>query len=453
MPDFEFPVLPPSRGADITDALQASIDTAHARGGGRVVLPAGVWDCGAVRLLDNTELHLSEGAILKASTDYADYVAGTVSVVAENSDRALITARGARNVAITGPGWIDGQGNAWCEGDTLVRGVRWAAEHRPRIIVLEACQEVRIHRLNIRAAPMWTIHLVGCRDVRVEDCVIRNDMLMPNTDGVNFDGCQDGLVRDCAIEAADDCICVKTSDVSDAALAQPSERITVTGCTLRSNSCAIKIGTETHRDIRDISIAECMIAESNRAFGVFSRDGGMIERIRFARSSVDCHWTPDGFWGNGEAVTINAVPRRPGRLPGDVRDIVVEGIRGAMESAITLVGMPERPLRRISLEDLSLDQVPGTGSVVPELDLRPTAADLADHHDPAVGRRNAWMLDGNGRVIGLAPYPDGLPGLWAEHVDGLTCRSVEIRRPNPLPVDWNPNPAQFGDGTVTRDTP
>lgn len=448
VPRRDFPVAAPEDGEVITGALQAAIDAARGAGGGRVVVPAGTWTSGAIRLSDDIELHLPRGALLRASTDYADYAAGTVSVVAERSDRALISARGARNIAITGPGWIDGQGAAWCDGDALVRGVRWAKDRRPRIVVLEDCVDIRIADLNVRAAPMWTIHLVGCRDILVEGCEIRNDMLMPNTDGVNFDSCQDGTLRDCVIEAADDCVCMKTSAVDDPVLARPCERIEVTGCTFRSNSCAIKIGTESHRDLRDARFADCVIADSNRAFGIFSRDGGTIERVRFESSRVDCHWTPDGFWGNGEAVTINAVPRRPGSLPGEIRDVKIRDIEGTMESALNLVGLPERPLKRIAMERIDLRQVPGAGQDVPELDLRPTAAELTTHRDPAIGRENAWMLDAAGRVIGLEPYPGGLPGLWADHVDGLTCEDVSITRPTPLPARWNPNRVHYGAGTV-----
>ena len=440
----DFPVRAPASGA-ITTALQATIDAAHRAGGGRVVVPPGTWDTGSIRLFDRIELHLPAGSVLRAATDYDAYRAGTVSVVAEDSDRALIVARDARDIAITGPGRIDGQGEAWCDGP-LVRGVKWMRRHRPRMIVLEACSDIRFTGLTITDAPMWTIHLIGCRAIAIAGCTIRNDLLMPNTDGVNFDGCQDGTLRDSTIEAADDCVCMKTSALDDPALARPCERILVTGCRLRSNSCAVKIGTETHRDIRDVLFADCEIVNSNRAFGVFSRDGGVIERVVFQDSTVDCRWTRDGFWGNGEAVTVNALPRRAGRPPGTVRDVGVRNIAGTMASAITLIGTAERPLTRIALEAIALVQKAGAPDRVPALDLRPTAADVNGRRDPAAGRGNAWALDDDGRVIGLAPYPGGLPGLWAEHVAGLALKDVRIDRPAPLPAGWAQEAVRTGAG-------
>ncbi len=445
MSDIDF-LVPKPDGTEITGCLRGTIEQARAAGGGRIIVPVGAWETGAIRLFDHIELHLQAGAILLAATDYEAYRDGEVSVMAENSNRALIVARDAENVSITGPGMIDGRGEAWCE-DRMARGVKLALPQRPRIVAFEACSNVRISNLHVRNAPMWTIHLIDCQQILVRDCVIENDLFMPNTDGVNFDGCQDGVLRDCTIRAADDCVCLKTSAQDDPDRGMACERILVTGCKFSSNSCAVKIGTETYRDIRDAVIRNCAITESNRAFGIFSRDGGTIERILFEYCSVDCHWTPDGFWGNGEAVTINALPRRAGTPPGEVRDIIVRSISGIMESTINLVGSEDRPLKRIMLSEIDLQQTQGNPATLPELDLRPTQADLNEDRDPSVGIANAWKLDDQGRVIGLTPYPEGLPGLWAEHVAPLTLRSVAIARPDPLPERWNPQDITIGDGT------
>lgn len=447
----DFPVAASASGT-ITSALQAAIDMARAAGGGRVIVPSGVWACGAIRLFSDIELHLSRGAVLRAARDYDAYRNGTVASVAEGSDRALIVAHDARNVAITGPGRIDGQGDAWSDG-TIVRGVKWMHRHRPRIIVLEGCANIRVANLTIVDAPMWTIHLIGCRDIEIAGCTIRNDLLMPNTDGVNFDGCQDAALRDTTIETADDCVCVKTAMPLTAALAQPCARILVTGCRFRSNSCALKIGTETHNDIRDVLFSDCRVTGSNRAFGIFSRDGGAIERIGFENSAVECCWTPDGFWGNGEAVAITAMPRLAGQPAGPVRDVTMRNITGTMESAITLLGTGPRPLERIALADLEIAQRAGDHGNLPDLDLRPTMADVNDEWDPATGRGNAWRLGANGRVIGLMPYPGGLPGLHAEHVAGLTLHAVQIHRPEPLPAGWAREIISCGAGVRMSDVP
>jgi hypothetical protein len=47
------------------------------------------------------------------------------------------------------------------------------------------------------------------------------------------------------------------------------------------------------------------------------------------------------------------------------------------------------------------------------------------------------VKDASGRVIGLKDYPGGLPGLYAEGIDGLVLDDVTIRRPEGVPDGWN----------------
>src|SRR5215210_6185272 len=61
-------------GADCTDAIRKAISTCNAAGGGRVVVPAGVFQTGAVHLQSNVNLHVSEGATLKFNPDPAKYL-------------------------------------------------------------------------------------------------------------------------------------------------------------------------------------------------------------------------------------------------------------------------------------------------------------------------------------------------------------------------------------------
>ena len=96
-------------------------------------------------------------------------------------------------------------------------------------------------------------------------------------------------------------------------------------------------------------------------------------------------------------------------------------------------------------------QQAGDHGNVPDLDLRPTMADVNDHRDPSTGRANAWRLGDNGRVIGLEPYPGGLPGLFAEHVGGLTLEDVHIRRPDSLPAGWASRTMRYGTGVSVTD--
>jgi hypothetical protein len=66
----------PRRDVDATrfKTINEAIDACSAAGGGRVVVPAGTITTGPIRLKSRVNLHLSEGAVLKFSTDPKAYL-------------------------------------------------------------------------------------------------------------------------------------------------------------------------------------------------------------------------------------------------------------------------------------------------------------------------------------------------------------------------------------------
>ena len=431
-------VTAPQAGTDITAQLQQAIDTLAADGGGRVELPRGAWLCGAVRLTSGIDLHVPRGTTLACSHDYADFQAGTVSVIAEDSDRGFLVARDATDITISGHGTIHGQGPKWCAREGLFDGVKWAKFHRPRMVVFEGCRNVTIRDVTFSEAPMWTVHLVACDMIRITDITILNDLLMPNTDGVNFDSCRDAFMTGCRIVAADDSVCVKTCAKQDPALNGPAERINVANCHFTSRSCSVKIGTETHFDVRDVVFTGLTITDTNRAFGIFARDGGLIERIRFANSTVDCSQAPHTYWGSGEPVTINALARVAGEDASVVRDVAVTGITGRCEGAIVVHGDPDQLIENVHISAVNLRQEPGAFAHELFLDLRPVPEDVNDLDDPEMGRRNCFVRRPDGGIFGMDPYPGGFPGIHVRHAQNVEIENVQITRPSPLPEGWAP---------------
>ncbi len=409
--------------ADQTAEIQSAIDAASSAGGGRVTIAAGEHHSGALRLRDRVELHLEADAVLRLTPDYEALAGNSVSVIAEGSDRGLIVGQGVSGVAITGSGEIAAPGRAYIAGDDPEVGTWVPAKLRPRVLVLEDCSGVETSGIRITDSPMWTMHLVACRDVRVTGVRVENDRRLPNTDGLVIDSCHDVLVEGADISTADDGVCLKTT--RRAAGIGTCERITVRNCRVSSQSCALKIGTESFGDVTDIVFEDCTVLDSNRALGIFSRDGGAIRRVRFSRISVECHETPDGFWGSGEALTVTVVDRRAALPAGAVSGLLVEDISGVMEGAINLVSTAA-PITDVVLRRVSLQQVDGKLGTARRYDLRPTAADLAPATG-ATGRANAWTKGADGVVIGLVDYPGGaIPGVFASGVEGLAMDGVVV---------------------------
>lgn len=408
---------------DQTAEIQAAIDAAS--GGGKVVLTAGEHPCGALRMRDHIELHLEAGAVLRLTADYGALAGNTVSVIAEGSDRGLIVAQGVSGIAITGPGEIAAPGRAYIAGDDPEVGTWIPAALRPRVLVLEDCADVEISGVRITDSPMWTMHLVNCRDVRVKGVKVENDRRLPNTDGLVIDSCHDVLVEGVDISTADDGVCLKTT--RRIAGIGTCERVTVRNCRVSSQSCALKIGTESFGDVADIVFEDCTVFDSNRGLGIFSRDGGAIRNVRFSRITLDCHETPDGFWGSGEGLTVTVVDRRAELPAGVVEGLVVEDITGVMEGTINLVSTAA-PIAEVTLRRIALRQVAGKLGTARRYDLRPTPADLAPAAG-AAGRANAWTKGADGVVVGLVDYPGGaMPGVFASGVEGLAMDGVMVQR-------------------------
>ena len=98
-----------------SDAFAEAIDALSQQGGGKVIVPTGVWLTGPITMKDNIELHIKPDAVLLFSTDRDLYP--IVETVFEGLDTkrciSPINAVGAKNIAITGGGTIDGNGDSW----------------------------------------------------------------------------------------------------------------------------------------------------------------------------------------------------------------------------------------------------------------------------------------------------------------------------------------------------
>jgi polygalacturonase len=443
----------PSAASDQTGKLQDAIDVLAAKGGGTVVVEEGVHECGAIILRDNINLHLAKGAILRAVSNYEAFASAVSKVVSEDSDRAFLFARGVRGLRITGDGELDGQGHLWCSGVDPESGARTPHPERPRMLVIEDCTDVEIAGLSIRNSPMWTVHLIGSRGLRISNVTIENDMAQPNTDGIVIDSCCGVEIDSVSVSAADDSIVIKTCRLPDGALIGPCENVAVRRVKTRSRGCSFKIGTETHSDIRNILFEDCIATETNRGMGIFSRDGGAISNVIFRRLTVHCVETPVGYWGTGEAIALNIIDRRPHlATAGGITNVVVEDIDGTMQGAINFTSIGPARIGNIRLSNVRLIQQEGVLGHGQSCDLRPTPQDLAPPPG-VIGRANAWFKGTDGRVVGYFSYPDGMPSIYVQNVPGIVLNDVRIERPAPLPHGWNEQALVVADRGFSIPTP
>ncbi len=322
------------------DAIQQAINHCNETGGGTVLVPAGkTFLTGSFELKSHVNLHIEHGATLRASLNPDHYRA-----------QVLIEANKANHISLTGRGTIHAQGRQFMREELpdIFRPKPW----RPRMMVLEHCRNVRMRDLTLRESALWTVHLAGCTDVAIDGLSILNDRKIPNCDGIALDCCRNVRITGCHIEAGDDCIVLKT--LRRYAHYGPSENITVTGCTLASTSAALKIGTETVNDIRNVIFSGCVIRDSSRGLGIMLRDEGSVEHVIFSDITIETRFFHTDWWGAAEPIYVTALPRETGKAIGRVRDVRFSNIICRSENGVFLRGSEESMLSDVSLENVKV---------------------------------------------------------------------------------------------------
>lgn len=281
----------PNTKTNNAKAIQKAIDAAAVKGG-IVIVPAGEFMSGTIFLKTNTELHLKQGAKLIASPRIEDYTHLTWGHHEDRTPWHFIVAKGQRNVTISGKGEIYGNGPAFRDPNrknefSFFREI----EYRPSpLIEIQDCQQVCITDVLITESPGWTVHIFDTDNAKVSGITIQNSLYGPISDGIDISGSRDVIISDCNIRAGDDAIAVKTTEDS-----RTCERILVTNCIFETNCVAVRIGYESRKDISDITVSNCVIKNTSRAFDVRTVEGGDIRNVFISgiTGKIDSGWAVD----------------------------------------------------------------------------------------------------------------------------------------------------------------
>lgn len=271
--------------------FQAKIDEVSKNGGGRVTVPAGEWTIGTIYLKSGVELHLAEGAVLKASGDLADYNPEDAyeqnwgSKAERWRAHHLIIAHEVENVAITGSGTIDGNGRAFFAKEPGGFGtVTWRrgsittadkeARRRPgQLVVFIESRNVRLENVNFVDSPCWTVFFHGCDKVRVKGLKIRSDLRHQNTDGVDIDSCSDVIVSGCDVETGDDSYTVRGSNAKLKAKNKVCENVRFENCRGACSACGVRVGVG-NGEIRNVSFSNMVFTTAGRGIHLQSSYSG-----------------------------------------------------------------------------------------------------------------------------------------------------------------------------------
>src|SRR5215472_7889202 len=258
--------------ADNTTAFARAVEDCSSSGGGHVVVPAGIYSTGAVRLRSNVDLHLEMGAVLRFNGDADRYplVLTRYEGIECVNHSPMVYAFGETNVGLTGSGVLDASATrTWNTGSDrdailepmVAEGLRPEQRIVPRRGPLRSafvepydCTNVLIQGVTLRGSQFWQLHPTLCRNVTV-DSVRTAGTTKPNTDGCNPESCDHVVIQACSFTANDDCIAIKSGrDADGRRVDAPCENVVITGCAVQGPAGGIAFGSEMTGGIRNVYV-------------------------------------------------------------------------------------------------------------------------------------------------------------------------------------------------------
>lgn len=319
-----------------TLAINKAIETCSKKGGGVVLIPKGTWLTGPIVLKSNVNLHIKQAALLLFTTDKSQYdlVEGYYEGKKAARNQSPISGTNLENVAITGGGIIDGNGDAWravnkrqltppqwkekvasggflradgeswypseqflkasvegksmllTEGKTLADFKDMKDFLRPNLLVLTSCKKVLIEGVTFQNSPAWCIHPLMCQDLTLRKVAIRNPEYAQNGDGMDIESCKNFLIEGCTLDVGDDAICIKSGkDEEGRKRGMPTENGIVRNNTVYNGHGGFVVGSEMSGGARNIFVSDCSFIGTDKGlrFKSVRGRGGVVENI-FAKN-------------------------------------------------------------------------------------------------------------------------------------------------------------------------
>lgn len=356
-----------------TAAFAQAIGTCAKAGGGRILVPAGRWLTGPIHLRSNIELYLAKGAEIIFSDRFEDYlpvVLVRVGGIELYNYSPFIYARDCQNVAVTGPGKLNGNSKAWWDWKSKETKEHFhleakrvpveqrifgtvAAAIRPSFVVFLNCKNVLMEGFTIGGGPNWTIHPIYCENVIIRRLnVITNG---PNNDGIDPDSCRNVLIEHCVFETGDDCVVLKSGYNEDGwRVARPTENVVMRWCSSKRGHGGLVIGSEMSGDVRNVYMYDCDFEGTDRAVRIKSRRGrgGVVENVWAENLKVKDM--------KHEVVILNMdysadKNRAANERPPIFRNIHIRNVTGhGAPEALRLEGLDDSMIQDVTFENLTI---------------------------------------------------------------------------------------------------
>jgi len=377
---------------------------------------------GTIELKSNVNIILNEGAILVGSTNIYDYNI-------ETPNTALVYAKNADNISITGLGVIDGQGRdvAYSLLDQVHKGIindqlkyDRPATRRPKGIYFRECKNVKISGITIKNTAEWVQVYDQCENLKIDKITVDSKAFW-NNDGLDIVDCKDVLLTNSFIDSSDDAICFKSHDAT-----KMCENVEVRNCVARSSASGIKFGTVTRGGYKNFKIINNKVYDTYRsAIAIQTPDGGVIENILIDSLNV---------YNTGNAIFLRIGERWAKNGVGSMNNITIQNVYAEIPATKPDAGYPyEGPI-----EDLPRNISPASIVGLPGHDItNVTLRNIEIVYPGGSNKTYAYHGIKPADLDGIPEMPDRYPefsqwkelpawGFYVRHAQNLTFENVTL---------------------------
>ncbi len=403
---------------DCTKAFAEAAEAIRKAGGGTISVPPGKYLTGPIRLYSHTELHLAPGAEISFSDNPEDYP--LVSTRWGGNDcialMPMVWADKEEDISLTGKGRINGNGMWWwdtCRQRTKPEGLpeNWpfleeyrkttkrvieangdisrfdtggggmeSGFLRPPLLQFKDCRNITIEGVTCTNSAFWNCHMLYSTDITIHDARFVSPADAPNTDGMDIDSCCGVRISDCVYDVGDDCLCLKSGIGREAmAVGRPTEEVVISNCTMLRGHGGIVLGSEIAGGLRNIVISGCTFKGTDRGIRLKTRRerGGYVKNVRISdivMSDVGCPLVFNMFYKCGThpdqlAYLSDKTPQPLIDTTPFMENVSISGIISTetRASAGIFLGLPERPISGVSINDLTIEMAAGAAPEEPAM--------------------------------------------------------------------------------------
>ncbi len=343
-----------------TQAIQRAIDACSAAGGGTVKLSGGTFVSGPIVLRSQVTLDIDKGTTLLRLARPRRLSRRSPSS-APPVRQSLVSAKTREDIAITGKGTIDGNGQSWWDEARRTPNAGFVGPQtifRPRLVVFDHCKRVKLEGVTIKDSPSWQVVPYYSDHVEIRNVRILAPQHSPNTDAIDPFSSSNMVIDHVYADVGDDNIAIKSGIVNSPGPDDPSHDITITDCEFMHGH-GLSIGSEIAGGANNIHAERIHFKGTDQAIRIkANRDrGNQVYNISFkditmedVRTSILISEYYPKVLPEGD---VAAAPIT--RLTPFFHDISIENVKSVKSgTAAIIVGLPESPVKNLTLKNINI---------------------------------------------------------------------------------------------------